>query len=179
MTGPTNPVDVHRATTQKLIADTSRLWNTAAAQSDSAEGLGIDGRIGLVHGLIDAWVKAYVAFLETLIKSGGCLPVPSTLGPPLPSEEITVTPRTFPRDLEFVGPLVRVGLPEVTIQPPAVAFDPPFLPAGIDRFRIVLVDHRFIGSNYAGTVRLSSSAAATNLSPQDLVPDEVSVTVGL
>lgn len=178
MNTPINPIDAQRAAAQKFIQDTTQLWITASTQSDSADGLGIDGRISLIHSLTDASTKAYVAWLEALLQ-GGRHCAPAELGPPLPSEDITVAPRPYARNLEFVGPLVRVGLPKITIQPPAVGFDPPFLPAGLDKFRIVLRDYRLIGSNYFGTVRLTTAATATNPSPKDLVPDEVSVTVGL
>ena len=43
----------------------------------------------------------------------------------------------------------------------------------------MLKDYRFIGSNFTGTIKLTTAATATNLAPQDLVSDEKVVTVGL
>ena len=93
---------------------------------------------------------------------------------PLPSEIVDVkTATSYPRQIEVVGPFVRVGLPKVTIPPWAIEFQPSFLPAGITQFRLVLRDYRYVGANYTGTIRLSTQAVA------NIVPDEKVVTVGL
>jgi hypothetical protein len=179
VTGP-NRLAEQGAVVQQLIHDANKLWLAAAEQSDSADGLGIDGRISLVHGLCDLWVKTYVAWLEAFIKSGGVfLPGPPLGSKPLPSEAIEVAPQPYPRKIECLGPFARVGLPKVTIPPTAVTFDPPFLPAGLTEIRIVLNDYRFIGSNFVGKIKLTNMSTAANLAPENLVPDEKVVTVGL
>jgi hypothetical protein len=167
---------------QKLIEDAKNMWIAAAEQSDSADGLGIDGRIGLVHGLVDITVKSWVALLEAIIKGGGAFfpgPGSSTGNTPLPSETIQVPATPYARQIEADGPFVRVGMPTVTIPPTAITFDPEFLPAGLSEIRIILKDNRFIGSNFTGKIKLTSTSSAATLGLPDIVPDEKVVTVGL
>jgi hypothetical protein len=179
VTGPTTPMGEQGAVAQQFVEDANKLWVTAAEQSDSTEGLGIDGRIALAHGLVDLWVKGWVAWLEAVIKGGGAFfPGSSAADTPLPSEVVEVTARTYPRKIECDGPFVRIGLPKITIPPAGVAFDPPFLPAGLTRIRIILKDTRFIGSNFTGKIKLTSTATTTTTDAA-IVPDEKVVTVGL
>jgi hypothetical protein len=162
------------AVAQELIDKAADLWSEAGEQSDSADGLGIDGRIALVHGLIDLWAKGWATAIQALIKGPGFLPGMSQATEPLPSEIIDVkTATSYPRQIEVVGPFVRVGLPKMTIPPCAIEFQPSFLPAGITQFRLVLRDYRYVGANYTGTIKLSTQAVA------NIVPDEKVVTVGL
>jgi hypothetical protein len=160
----------HTAVAQQLVDKAAGLWVDAAKQSDSAEGLGIDGRIALVHGLVDLWVKGWVSFVECAVKGPPVVPGSSQANVPLPSEDIEVPSTTYPRQLQFKGPFTRVGLPNVTLPVSAIGFDPSFLPAGFSKFRIVLKDYNYAGANYTGTVLLSTQA---------LKPDEMVVTVGL
>jgi hypothetical protein len=170
VTTSTTSLQAQTALVQQLIGQASELWVKAGEQSDSPEGLGIDGRIALVHALCDLWVKGWAALAESAIK--GPIIVPGTSGPskPLPSEPIKVPATTYPRQLQAKGPFVRVGLSTTKIPTSAIAFDPPFLPAGFTQFQIVLKDDNYVGANYTGTVLLSTQA---------LVPDEMVVTVGL
>lgn len=170
MTNPTTSLQAHSAVAQQLIDQASQLWVAAGEQSDSAEGLGIDGRIALVHNLCDLWVKGWATFVECAIKGPVVLPGPSSPSQPLPSEPIDVAPTSYPRQLQAKGPFTRVGLPKITLPASSIGFDPPFLPAGFTQFQIVLKDANFLGANYTGTVLVSTQA---------LVPDEMVVTVGL
>jgi hypothetical protein len=179
VTTPNNSIQEQVAAAEQVIGQVGALWVAAAQKSDSVEGLGADGRIQLVHGLVDLWVKGYVAWLEAFIKGGVFLPGQPQATEPLPSEFIPVVPRPYLRKVECVGPFVRVGLPKVTLQPPAFVFVPEFVPAGETRIRVVLKDYRLIGSNFTGKIKLTTAATATNLVPQDLVSDEKVVTVGL
>ncbi|MGV0851722.1 hypothetical protein [Mycolicibacterium phlei] len=173
------PISEPAALTKKFVDNANKMWVAAAEQSDSKDGLGIDGRIALVHGLVDLWVKAYISWLDLLIKSGPAwFPGTKPADKPLPSEPVTVAPRPYARTIECDGPLVRVGLPSVKVPPSAITFDPPFLPAGLTEFRVVLTDYRFIGSNYTGKFKLTNSSKG-KIAPQDLVPEEKVVTVGL
>jgi hypothetical protein len=70
-------------------------------------------------------------------------------------------------------------LPTVTIPASAVTFDPPFLPAGLTEYRIVLKDYRFIGSNFTGKIKLTTAPISTDAGLVDIAPDETVVTVGL
>ncbi|HTY32859.1 hypothetical protein [Mycobacterium sp.] len=168
-TPPTSP-QAQAAGAQQFLNQVTQLWVEAGEKSDSAEGLGIDGRIALVHRLCDLSVKGWAALVQFAIQtpflSGGS----SGSAKPLPSEPITVPATSYPRQLKAKGPFVRVGLPNITIPVSAIGFDPPFLPAGFTQFQIVLKDDNYIGANYMGTVLVSTQA---------LAPDEIPVTVGL
>jgi hypothetical protein len=166
----TTPAQTHSAVAQQLIDKAAQVWVEAGEQSDSAKGLGIDGRITLVHNLIDLWAKGGAALVQCAIKGPPTLPGSSEASVPLPSENIEVPATTYPRQLQAKGPFVRVGLPNVTIPVSAIGFEPSFLPAGITKFQIALKDYQYIGANYTGTVLVSTEA---------LVPDEMVVTVGL
>jgi hypothetical protein len=166
------------AALRQHMSDATKLWSEAAEKSDSADGLNIDERIMLGHTVVDLWVKSWIAMLEAVIKGPGFGSGASTKPEPLPSEVVEVAPRIYPRQVKIETQFARVGLPTVTIPNSAITFAPEFLPAGITQFRIILKDYRFIGANYTGKISLTSTQT-TGLAPQDLVPDEQVVTVGL
>jgi hypothetical protein len=160
---------------QQLIDKASDLWVAAGEKSDSADGLGIDGRINLVHDLIDLWAKSSVAIIEALIKGGPIFGPGSSVGSePMPSEVIEVMAQTYQRQI-VCDELVRVGLPGVKVSPSSFAFDPPFVPAGVTKFRIVLKDYHCIGSNYTGKITFKRMGVGAT----SIAPDEKVVTVGL
>jgi hypothetical protein len=173
VTTPTTPIQAQNAVAQQLIDTAAGLWVKAGEQSDTAGGLGIDGRIALVHGLIDLWAKGWATAIQALIMGPGNWWGTSQTTEPLPSELVEVAATTYPRQIEADGPFVRVGLPTVKIPPWAIGFQPTFLPAGITQFRVVLKDYRYIGANYIGTIKLSTQTLG------NIVPDEKVVTVGL
>ena len=165
-----------------MVGEWSCLWTEAADQSDTAEGLGIDGRIALIHGLVDLWVKGNVVLLQALLagppggtESGSSSASTLRTSEPLPSEIVVVTAQPFPRRLDAKGPFTRVGLNKRTVPQSCLAFDPEVLGANETEFRVRLKDFRFVGSNYTGTVRLTGEPAAVPGS----APDELVVTVGL
>ncbi|MET0473305.1 MAG: hypothetical protein ABW001_01580 [Mycobacterium sp.] len=171
MSTPNNPLQQGVAAVEEVVGQASALWVAAAEQSDSAEGLGIDGRIQLVHGLVDLWVKGYVAWLEAIIASGGLFPGGSKPSTPVSSQSVDVpSATTYPRQITISQQFVRVGMPNVKIPNSAIGFTPSPLPAGATSFDILLKDTDFIGANYTGTISLST---------QSLVPDQRVVTVGL
>lgn len=173
MTTPTNRFQAHSAVAQQLILKAAERWVEAGEQSDSAEGLGVDGRIALVHDLIDLSMTGWATLVECVIKGPGFLPGMSQATEPLPSEIIEVDSAPYPRQLQADGPFQRVGLPQDTIPVSAIGFDPPFLPAGVTQFRLVLKDYRYVGANYTGKIALTTQAVA-NVAPYEKV-----VTVGL
>jgi hypothetical protein len=170
VTTPPNSPQTHSAVAQQLIDQASQLWVQAGEQSDSAKGLGIDGRIALVHRLCDLSVKSWAAFVQCAIQRPYPSAGSSVSSTPLPSEPIEVSATTYPRQLKAKGPFVRVGLPKIAVPVSAIGFDPPFLPAGFTQFQIVLKDNNYIGANYTGTVLVSTQTSK---------PDEIVVTVGL
>lgn len=170
MTTPPTPPQPDGAATLQLIDEVCKLWVEAGEKSDSPEGLGIDGRIALLHRLCDLWVKAWAASVSWLVTTPIVLPGSSGSATPLPSDPIAVPATSYPRQLKAKGPFERLGLPGSKLPISAIAFDPPFLPAGLTQFRIVLKDYNYIGANYQGTVVVGT---------QSLVPDEIEVTVGL
>jgi hypothetical protein len=167
---PTTRLQAHNAAAQQLIGKAAEMWVAAGEQSDCEEGLGCDGRIALVHGLCDLWVKGWATLAECIIAGPPSLCCTSEANEPLPSETIEVAPTSYPRQIEAEGSFKRVGLNQVTLPPSAIGFDPPFLPAGVTQFQIVLLDDNYAGANYMGKIKLST---------QSLVPDEIEVTVGL
>jgi hypothetical protein len=173
VTAPTTPMQAQSAVAQELIGKAAEIWVKAGEQSDSADGLGMDGRIALVHGLIDLWAKSTAILIQILVKGPGSFPGTPEATEPLPSEIIEVSATSYPRQIEAEGPFVRVGLPKVKIPPYCIGFQPSFLPAGITQFRLVLKDYRYVGANYTGKIKLSTQSLA------NIVPDETVVTVGL
>jgi hypothetical protein len=183
MTNPNTPLQQRAAAfqhvSQEFIGQVSSLWTEAADRSDTGEGLGINGRIALVHGLVDVWAKGYVALVEALLAgplngpASGSAGVSSTLLPsaPLPSQ-VVVPAAPYARRLDAKGPFHRVGLDNRTVPRSCIAFEPDTLNAGKTEFKIFLTDFRFVGANYNGTVVLTGE---TTGSP----PDELVVTVGL
>ncbi len=173
MSNPATPFQAYSAVAQQLIDKASQLWVEAGEQSDSKEGLGIDGRIALVHNLIDLWMTSWATLVECVVKLPGALPKTSQASEPLPSEFIEVKSADHVRQLEADGPFVRVGMPKVAIPASAIGFKPPFLPAGVTQFQLVLKDYRYVGANYTGKVKLTTQAVA------NVAPEEKVVTVGL
>ena len=173
MTTPANRLQTHSVVGQQLIDKAATLWVEAGEQSDSAEGLGIDGQIALVHDLIALSLTGWAAAVECVIKGPGFLTALSQATEPLPSEIIDVGQSPYPRQLQAKGPFVRVGLEKITIPVSAIGFKPPSLPAGVTQFRLVLKDYRYVGANYKGTI------VVTTQTPSTIVTDEKTVTVGL
>ncbi len=170
MSTPATRLQAHNAIAQQLIDKAAELWTEAGEQSDCEEGLGVDGRIALVHGLCDLWTKGWATLAECIIAGPPSSLCMSQADAPLPSETIEVAPTSYPRQIEAEGAFVRVGLPQITLPPSAIGFEPPFLPAGVTQFQIVLLDYNYAGANYMGKIKLST---------QSLAPDEMMVTVGL
>ena len=186
MTNPNTPLQQRGAAvqqvTQQLMGQASCLWMEAAEQSDSAEGLGMDGRIALVQGLVDLWVKGNVALFQALLAgprsirdSGSSEAAGRRPSAPLPSEVVVVPAQPYPRRLEAGGPFRRIGLETRTVPQSCLAFDPEVLDANATEFRIHLNDFRFVGGNYTGTVVLVGEPTAVVGSTRD----EQVVTVGL
>lgn len=173
MTTLTTPLQAHSAVVQQLIDKAAELCMGAGEQSDSADGLGIDDGIALVHDLIDLSMKGWATLVDCAIKGPGSLPGMSQATEPLPSEIIEVEPTSYPRQIQAEGPFVRVGLPRVTVPEWCIGFKPPFLPAGVTQFQLVLKDYRYVGANYTGKIKLSTQAVA------NIAPEEKVVTVGL
>ena len=106
MTKPNTPLQQQVAAAEQVIGQVGALWAAAADQSDSAEGLGIDGRIQLVHGLVDLWVKGYVAWLEALHQGRSVSYLDNrSATEPLPSEFVLVAPRPYLRKVEVRRPV--------------------------------------------------------------------------
>jgi len=186
MTNPNTPLQQRGAAVQQvaqqLVGEASSLWTEAADQSDSAEGLGIDGRIQLVHGLVDLWVKGNVALLQALLAGprGGTEAGQSGISTlrasePLPSEVVVVPAQPYARRLEAKGPFTRVGLDKRTIPRSCIAFTPEVLDANETELQIHLKEFRFVGANYTGTVVLTGEPTAAS----GPAPDEQVVIVGL
>lgn len=176
MTTPKPPMRAHSAVAQQLVGKVAQRWVAAGDKSDSAQGLGTDGRIALVHDLCDLGMTGWGILAECVVSGPG-----AWLGTscecactPLPSEAVEVQATTYPRQIEASGPFVRVGMPNVTIPASAISFEPSFLPAGATQFQLVLTNYNYLGANYTGTIKLSTQGAVNNVAPVEMV-----VTVGL
>jgi len=137
---------------------------------------------GLVHGLVDLWVKGNVALLQALLAGprGGTEAGQSGISTlrasePLPSEVVVVPAQPYARRLEAKGPFTRVGLDKRTIPRSCIAFTPEVLDANETEFQIHLKEFRFVGANYTGTVVLTGEPTAAS----GPAPDEQVVIVGL
>jgi hypothetical protein len=176
VTSPNALIQQQGKAAQQLIEQASALWVTAAEQSDSADGLGIDARINLIHSLVDLWVKGCAAVVQALIAGPIYSPGPSTdlVSVPQPSEPITVPPQPYLRKLTAFGPFERLGSVKTTIPTSCIRFKPEILDENGTTFRIMLADYGFAGANYSGKVVLTRTDGLT-VPP----PDELAVTVGL
>jgi hypothetical protein len=173
VTTSTTRLQTHSAAVQQLIHQAAERCMEAGEKSDSADRLGIDDGIALVHDLIDLSLQGWAALVECVIKGPGSLLATSQATEPLASEEVEVNRETVPRQIEVVGSLERVGMPKVTIPGWCIGFKPSFLPAGVTKLQLVLKDYSFVGHNYTGKIRLSADASA------NIPPFEKVVTVGL
>lgn len=176
MTSPNTIIQQQSAAAQQLIEQASALWVTAAEQSDTPEGLGIDARINLIHSLVDLWAKGFAALVQALI-AGPVYGSGSSTGQvsvPQPSEPITVPSQPYPRKLTAFGPFERLGSVKTTIPTSCITFKPEILDENGTTFRIMLGDYAFAGANYSGKVVLTRTDGLT-VPP----PDERAVTVGL
>jgi len=176
VTSPNALIQQQGAVAQQLIEQASALWVKAAEQSDSTDGLGIDGRINLVHNLIDLWAQGYAALVKALIAGPISGPNPSTgqTSVPQPSEPITVPKQPYMRKLTPFGPFERLGIVKTTIPASCIKFKPEILEENGDTFQIVLADYAFSGANYSGKVVLTRTEGVSGATP-----DELAVTVGL
>jgi hypothetical protein len=166
----------HSVVAQQLTSSIAQRWVKAGDQSDCAEGLGIDGRIALVHDLCDLGMKSWALLAQCVVSGPGAWF--GTCGcegacAPLPSEPINVKEETYPRQIEAAGPFVRVGMPNVVVPASSIAFAPSLLPPGTTQFQVLLTNYNFLGANYTGKVKLSTQAVP-NIAPVEMV-----VTVGL
>jgi hypothetical protein len=152
MTGPIQEMP-HPADTMAALSNQLRAIVAQAAHEDKAGTWGLDGWIRTIHNLIDLQVRTYAAVLQSGI-SGPCWSG-SPVSRPLPSEDITVAPKDYPRDLT-ASDFARLGIPHAKLPAFCIGFEPEFLPAGETRFRVFLRDYRYVGANYTGKITLTS-----------------------
>lgn len=142
-----------------------------ASNTDKAGDWGLDAWVRIIHELVDLQVRTGAAVLQAAMAGPWWTDEPDQH--PEPSEPVRVSPATYPRTLEAVSEFVRVGLPETRIPASSIGFLPAELPAGETTFQVVLKDYRYVGANYAGTVRL------TDTTSPDGDHEDIDVTVGL
>jgi hypothetical protein len=142
-----------------------------ASRTDKDGDWGLDAWVRIIHELVDLQVRTSAAVLQAAL-SGPWWTEPSD-DEPQPSDPVSVDPTSYPRTLQAASAFSRVGLPQTKIPPLGIGFDPEVLPAQATEFRVVLKDHRFVGSNYEGTVRL------TNATNPKAAPVDKKVIVGL
>jgi hypothetical protein len=161
--------------TANIMSGMVREFNTiteTASKTDKDGDWGLDAWIRIIHELVDLQVRTTAAVLQVAI-AGPWWTEPSD-DDPQPSDPVKVKKeRDYPRKLQAASAFVRLGLPQTTIPPTSIGFDPEVLPAKGKEFRVVLKDQRFVGSNYEGTVVL------TNEDDPNAEPDTQEVTVGL
>jgi hypothetical protein len=142
-----------------------------ASKTDKAGEWGLNAWVQIIHELVDLQVRTGATVLQTAL-AGPWWTEPLDVEPEA-SDPVTVEATNYPRTLQAASPFVRVGLPRTAIPAHSIGFDPEVLPAGAEEFRVVLRDYRFIGANYAGTVRLIPVGDAK------AAPTEKEVIVGL
>jgi hypothetical protein len=167
-------VAVQQLATQ-LMGQAGTLWTDAAERSDSAQGLGVDARINLVHNLVDIWVKGYAGLLQSLLKNkdaNEARPAPV----PVPSQAVTVDSRPYDRLISAGSAFTRLGIDATTIPQSCLEFQPPVLKADETDFKIALTDYEYLGANYTGLVVLTRADGPAAVGEK---PDNEAVTVGL
>ena len=142
-----------------------------ASRTDKDGDWGLDAWVRIIHELVDLQVRTSAAVLQAAIAGPWWTEPPDD--EPQPSDPVTVDATNYPRTLHVASEFVRVGLPRTTIPAYSIGFDPEVLPAQATEFQVVLKDHRFVGSNYEGTVRL------TNATNPKAAPVNKEVIVGL
>jgi hypothetical protein len=161
--------------TSNIMRGMVREFNTItenASRTDKDGDWGLDAWVRIIHELVDLQVRTTAAVLQVAI-AGPWWTEPSD-DDLQPSDPVKVEKeRDYPRKLQAASAFVRLGLPQTTIPPKSIGFDPEVLPANGKEFRVVLKDQRFVGSNYEGTVVL------TNEDDPNAEPDTQEVTVGL
>ncbi len=171
MSQPQTRFDQYAATVKGLVNQASTM-STDAAQRAAAGDYTVDDRIGTLHKFFDLALKTYVAMLQLLIASPSTGKAPVK---PLPSEEICVTARDYPRKCTIAERFRRVGLPSVTVPSECIIFLPAdVIEANAKKFQIALSDYHYTGANYEGIVRLTPTTTSAGAPSED-----IRVTVGL
>jgi hypothetical protein len=171
MSGPKFKVQQTSNIMRGMVHEFNTITETAS-KTDKDGDWGLDAWIRIIHELVDLQVRTTAAVLQVAI-AGPWWTEPSD-DDPQPSDPVKVEKeRDYPRKLQAASAFVRLGLPQTTIPPKSIGFDPEVLPANGKEFRVVLKDQRFVGSNYEGTVVL------TNEDDPNAEPDTQEVTVGL
>jgi hypothetical protein len=170
MTAPKNRISQAANMTRGYFREVKTITETASKTDKSGEW-GLDAWVRIIHELVDLQVRTGAAVLQAAL-SGPWWTEPLE-DEPQPSDPVKVDAKNYPRTLRAASPFVRIGLPGIAIPAHSIGFDPELLPAGASEFRIVLMNYRYVGANYQGTVRL------TPVSDPKAAPDEIRVTVGL
>jgi hypothetical protein len=170
MTAPKNRMNQAANLTRGYFREIKTITETAS-KTDKAGEWGLDAWVRIIHELVDLQVRTGAAVLQAAI-SGPWWSEPLD-DEPQPSDPLTVKATNYPRTLQAASPFIRIGLPRMAIPAHSIGFDPEVLPAGATDFRVILMDYRYVGANYEGTVRL------TPVSDPKAAPDEMKVTVGL
>jgi hypothetical protein len=170
MTAPKNRMGQAANMTRGCLREFKTITENAS-RTDKDGDWGLDAWVRIIHELVDLQVRTSAAVLQAAI-AGPWWTEPSD-DEPQPSDPVTVDPTSYPRTLQAASAFSRVGLPQTKIPAYSIGFDPEVLPAQATEFRVVLKDHRFIGANYTGTVRL------TNATNPTAAPVDKEVIVGL
>jgi hypothetical protein len=141
----------------QLVTKSGGLWADAAEKSDTAQGLGINERINLLHNLVDIWVKGYAGLLQTVLTNPGATPSAAV---PIPSQEIRVPAVSWERTISADGAFTREGIGTETIPPADLKFSPSTLKPNETTFTIEVTNYDYLGANYAGQVVLNPADAA-------------------
>jgi hypothetical protein len=161
----------------QLVTQAGSLWTDAAEKSDSAEGLGVDARINLVHNLVDIWVKGSAGLLQTMLTNAGAAAKPAAK--PIPSQSISVQATGYDRQIAADGAFTREGIGTDTIPPAELKFNPPILKANDQTFTIEVTNYDYLGANYTGQVVLTPADAAATAAAAGAPPYRAAVTVAL
>jgi hypothetical protein len=168
MTGPGQPVG-QAAKFVDTCFDSFRNITANASTTDKAGEWSLNGWVRVIHELVDLQVRTYAAIVQATISGPWWT---GAINEPLPPDPVTVKAAKYPRKLTL-STFRRVGYPQTTVAPPSLGVEPSILPAGVDEFRIVLNDPRFVGANYQGTVTLTDASGA------GMKAQQIEVTVGL
>jgi hypothetical protein len=170
MTAPKNRMGHAANMTRGYLREVKAITDNAS-RTDKNGDWGLDAWVRIIHELVDLQVRTSAAVLQAAI-AGPWWTEPSD-DEPQPSDPVTVERTSYPRTLQAASAFSRVGLPQTKIPAYSIGFDPEVLPAQATEFRVVLKDHRFIGANYKGTVRL------THANDPEEAPEDKQVIVGL
>jgi hypothetical protein len=146
-----------------------------AVKQDQAGRWGLDGWIRLIHNLLDLQMRLYASGVQAALAGPKLFAAPAN--DPLDPDPVVVPGEEHLRTFSIVKSFQRVGRPDIVIPDWAIDFEPDVLAPNSTQFIINVIDDKYIGANYTGTVRLRRADGVRAVGGPD--SESLTITVGL